>query len=157
MEFNYFIIFLLVVLSLFLVFKLCGKPNGIGDWILNLLASAATFMLFFAIYGVYLQYRGYENEIEYCREKIENGSLGWHILIVDKYSQEEEELNGRLVFTERHYYITYRYNEIGDEHYTTRTERVNSDIYNYYKLRKVYVNNRNSIYRDTYKEKKDKK
>ncbi len=157
MEVNYLIVFLLGILSLFLVFKLCGKPNGIGDWILNLLASAATFMLFFAIYCACLQYRGYENEIEYCREKIENGSLGWHILIVDKYSQEEEVMHGRVSVTERRFYITYRYNEIGDEHYTTRTERVNRDFYNYYKVGKVYVNNRNSIYRDTYKEKKDKR
>lgn len=82
------------------------------------------------------------NELEWCRNKMENGCKGWEILIVNKYHQEELRCCGKIFYTETVYYITYQYKEInGEDKYVVKTDTVNKKLYDYYIVGKKYTNN----------------
>lgn len=109
-------------------------------------------IVFFLISGIcysfYDRYKKEKDELEWCREKINNNLCdGWDILITDKYSQKE--LEGKVLVMK--YYVSYRYQMINgsDKKFYSKTESVKKDIYNYYQVGKHYHNNCTFLTKDT--------
>ena len=104
-------------------------------------------------YFGYMEVKAHIDEKAYCRARMENGSKGFELTILDKYTYTETTMvySGKVLIpiTDTYYCVVYKWNEVGDDVYTIKKENVSLNLYYYYEVGKKYHNNCTFLTKDS--------